>query len=169
MEYQDYELRTHERLEKGFKDAQAQSASRRQALAETGIWAFEGIQGLEFASYYSLAIECSGEEGKAKKKEKLAERKLRLAERRLKTGESKDLGKSVERATWVALFLKEVESSNEGILALYVWISIETANAYLPKLPSDAYFREPILAPPILVLPPFPDAPILDAPLPSPF
>ncbi len=59
--------------------------------------------------------------------------------------------------------LWEFRQSNEGILALYVWISIETSNAYPPKLPSNAYFQEPILAPPILVPPPFLDAPFLDA------
>lgn len=111
MEYQDYELREYERLEKDFKEAQARLASRRKALAEAGISAFEEIQELEFASYYSLAVQCSGEEGKVKKKEKLAERKLRLAEKRLKVAESDDLGEMVEKATWVALFLKEVEST----------------------------------------------------------
>jgi len=59
--------------------------------------------------------------------------------------------------------LWEFRQLNDGILALYVWISIETSNAYPPKLPSNAYFQEPILAPPISVLPSFPDAPILDA------
>jgi len=111
MEYQDYELREYEHLEKDFKEAQARLASRRQALAEAGISAFEEIQELEFASYYSLAVQCSGEEGKAEKREKLAERKLRLAEKKLKAAESGDLGERVERATWVALFLKEVESA----------------------------------------------------------
>ena len=110
MEYQDYELRKHERLEKDFKEAQALLAFRRQALAEAGISAFEEIQELEFVSYYSLAVQCSGEEGKAEEEEKLAERKLRLAERRLKAAGSDDLGESFERATWVELFLKEVQA-----------------------------------------------------------
>lgn len=111
MEYQDYELREYERLENDFKEAQAQLESRRQALTEAGISAFEGIQELEFASYYSLALQCSGEERKARKMEKLAERKLRLAEKRLEAAESENLGERVEKATWVALFLKEVEST----------------------------------------------------------
>jgi len=80
-------------------------------LAKAGISTFEGIQELEFASYYSLAIECGREEAKVESKEELAERKLRLAEKRLKAAESDDLGERVERATWVALFLKEVEST----------------------------------------------------------
>lgn len=111
MEYQDYELRTYERLQKDFKEAQERLASRRKALAEAGISAFEGMQELEFASYYSLILECSNEEARADKKEKLAERTLRLAEKRLKAAGSDDLGESVERATWVKLFLKEVESA----------------------------------------------------------
>ncbi|KAI9704970.1 MAG: hypothetical protein M1836_006750 [Candelina mexicana] len=111
MEYQDYELREYERLEKKFKEAQAQLASRRIALAAAGVLAFEGVQELEFASYYSLAVKCSGEEGRAEKEEQLAERKLRLAEKRLKAAESDDLGESVERLTWVNLFLKKVEST----------------------------------------------------------
>lgn len=111
MEYQDYELREYERLEKDFEEIHSRLASRRQALAEAGISAFEGIQELEFASYYSLALKCSGEEGKAEKREKLADRKLRLAEKKLKAADSGDLGERVERATWIALFLKEVEST----------------------------------------------------------
>lgn len=109
MEYQDYELQEYERLEKNFKEAQAQLASRRKALAEAGVSAFEGVQELEFASYYSLVVKCGGEEAKAENEEKLAERKLRLAEKRLKAAESDDLGEMVERATWVRWFLKEVE------------------------------------------------------------
>lgn len=81
MEYQDYELRTYERLEKDLEGTQERLESRRKILAEAGIPAFEGIQELEFASYYSLALKCSGEEGKAKNEEELAERKLRLAEK----------------------------------------------------------------------------------------
>lgn len=109
MEYQDYELRTHERLQKDSEEALVRLASRRQALAEAGISALKGIQELEFASYYSLAIECGREEAKAENKEKLAERNLRLAERRLKAVESEDLGEMVERATWVTLFHEEVQ------------------------------------------------------------
>ncbi|KAL9017488.1 MAG: hypothetical protein Q9185_005201 [Variospora sp. 1 TL-2023] len=80
IEYQDYELRTYERLEKAFKEAQERLASRRKALAEAGISAFEGIEELEFAK------------------------------KRLKAAGSDDLGgENVERATWGRLFLKEVE------------------------------------------------------------
>lgn len=111
MEYQDYELRTYERLEKDLEGTQERLESRRKILAEAGIPAFEGIQELEFASYYSLALKCSGEEGKAKNEEELAERKLRLAEKRLKAAESDDLGERVERDIWVGLFLKDVESA----------------------------------------------------------
>ncbi|KAL8816168.1 MAG: hypothetical protein Q9223_004777 [Gallowayella weberi] len=111
MEYQDYELGIHEHLQKEFKDDQELLACRRKALAEAGISAFEGVQELEFASYYSLILECGGEEGEAEKKVKLAERKLRLAETRLKVAESDDLGESVERATWVRLFRKEIKSA----------------------------------------------------------
>ena len=78
---------------------------------EVGIPAFEGMQELEFASYYSLALKYSGEEGEAKNEEKLAERKLRLAEKRLKAAESDDLGERVERDIWVGLFLKGVKSA----------------------------------------------------------
>ncbi|KAL9606106.1 MAG: hypothetical protein Q9179_000732 [Wetmoreana sp. 5 TL-2023] len=115
MEYQDYELRTYERLAKDLEETQARLASRRKLLKEAGISAFEGIQELEFARYYSLAIECSGEKGKAEKKEKLAQRKLRLAEKRLEAAESDNLGESVERATWVRLFLKEVEATRRRL------------------------------------------------------
>ncbi|KAI4228463.1 MAG: hypothetical protein L6R40_008128 [Gallowayella cf. fulva] len=111
MEYQDYELRTYKRLQKDFKEAQERLASRRKALAEAGISAFEGVQELEFASEYSLTIECNKERARVEKKEELAERKLRLAEKRLKAAGSDDLGESVERATWMRLFLKEVESA----------------------------------------------------------
>jgi len=111
MEYQDYELWEYERLEKDLEETQERLASRRKTLAEAGLSAFEGIQELEFASYYSLAIECGGEEAKAENKKKLAERKLRLAEKRLKAAQSDDLGERVERATWVRLFLREVESA----------------------------------------------------------
>lgn len=111
MEYQDYELLTYERFEQDLKETQARLVSRREALAEAGISAFEGIQELEFANYYSLAIECGREEAKAKKKMKSAELKLRLAEKRLKAAESDDLGERVERVTWIGLFLKEVESA----------------------------------------------------------
>ncbi|KAL8900704.1 MAG: hypothetical protein Q9207_005571 [Kuettlingeria erythrocarpa] len=109
MEYQDYELRTYERLEKGFKEAQERLASCRKALAEAGISAFEGIQELEFAGEYSLTIEYDREKNRAENKVQLAERKLMLAENRLKAARSDDLGESVERATWVRLFLKEIE------------------------------------------------------------
>ena len=111
MEYQDYELGKYEGSEQDLKETQARLVSRREALAKAGIPALEGIQELEFASYYSLAIECGHEEARAENKKKLAERKLRLAERRLKAAESDDLGERVERATWIGLFLKEVESA----------------------------------------------------------
>lgn len=111
MEYQDYELREYERLEKDLKDTHARLVSRRETLAKAGISAFEGTQELEFGNYYGLAIECNREEAKANKKKESAERKLRLAEKRLKTAESNDLGERVEKATWVGLFLKEVESA----------------------------------------------------------
>lgn len=111
MEYQDYELRTYERFEQDLKETQARLASRREALAEAGISAFKGIQELEFANYYSLAIECGREEAKARKKMKSAERKLRLARKRLKAAESDGLGERVQRATWIGLFLKKVESA----------------------------------------------------------
>ena len=111
MEYQDYELRTYERFEQDLKETQTRLASRRKALAEAGIPAFEGIQELEFANYYSLAIECGREEGKAERKMKSTEQKLRLAEKRLKIAESDDLRERVERAIWIGLFLKEVESA----------------------------------------------------------
>ena len=100
-----------QRFEQDLKETQARLVSRREALAKAGIPAFEGIQELGFASYYSLAIECGHEEAKAENKKKLAERKLRLAEKRLKAAESDDLGERAERATWIGLFLKEVESA----------------------------------------------------------
>ncbi|KAL8973570.1 MAG: hypothetical protein Q9197_002193 [Variospora fuerteventurae] len=110
MEYQDYELRTYDCLEKAFKEAQERLASRRKALVEAGISAFEGIEELEFASEYSLTFEYNKEMARAEEKEELAERKLRLAEKRLKAAGSDDLGgESVERATWGRFFLKEVE------------------------------------------------------------
>ncbi|KAL8801323.1 MAG: hypothetical protein Q9182_004529 [Xanthomendoza sp. 2 TL-2023] len=111
MEYQDYELRTYERLQKDFKEAQERLASCRKALAEAGISAFEAVQELDFASEYSLTIEYSKERFRAEKKVELAERKLRLAEKRMNAAGSDDLGESVERATWIRLFLKEVESA----------------------------------------------------------
>ena len=111
MKYQNYELRIYEGLQKDFEEAQERLASRRKALAEAGISAFEEVQKLEFASYYSLILESSSEEGGAEKKVKSAERQLRLAETRLKAAESDDLGESVERATWVRLFRNEVESA----------------------------------------------------------
>ena len=109
MEYQDYELRTYERLEKDYNEAGARLVSGRKALAEAGLSAFEGIQELDFATDYGLSIEYSREKGKAEREEELTERKLRLAETRLKATESSDLGEIVERPTWIRLFLKEVE------------------------------------------------------------
>ncbi|MCJ1382857.1 hypothetical protein MMC17_005970 [Xylographa soralifera] len=109
MEYQDYELRVYEGFEKDLKETQERLASRRKILAEAGLPAFEGIQELEFAKYYGLAMEYDGKEAKAEKKEKLAEGRLRLVEKKLKVAESDDLGETVERATWMGLFLKEVE------------------------------------------------------------
>ncbi|KAI9709430.1 MAG: hypothetical protein M1828_002411, partial [Chrysothrix sp. TS-e1954] len=82
--------------------------SRRKALAQAGISGFEGTRELEFASFYSLSIKNRGEEAKAENSQKLAEQKSRLAEKRLKAAESDDLGGKIGRATWVALFLKEV-------------------------------------------------------------
>ncbi|KAI4225864.1 MAG: hypothetical protein L6R40_008341 [Gallowayella cf. fulva] len=111
MEYQDYELRTYDGLQKEFKEDQELLASRRKALAEAGISAFEEVQEFEFASYYTLILESSNEEAGAEKKVESAERKLRLAEKRLKAAGSDDLGESVERATWVKLFRKELESA----------------------------------------------------------
>ena len=81
MEYQDYKLRMYEHFEQDLKEIKARLAFRRKALAEARILAFEGIQELEFANYYSLAIECGREEAKAKKKKKSAKQKLRLAEK----------------------------------------------------------------------------------------
>lgn len=98
MEYQDYELRTYEHFEQDLKETQTRLASRREALTEAGIPAFEGIQELEFAKYYSLATECGREEAKAEEKMKSAQQKLRLAEKRLRAAESDDLGERVERA-----------------------------------------------------------------------
>ena len=111
MQYQDYELRTYERLKKDYSEAEARLMSRRKVLAEAGLSAFEGIQELDFATDYGLSIEYSREKGKAERKEKVAEHKLRLAETKLKAAESDDLGDMVERATWVRLFLREVESA----------------------------------------------------------
>ncbi|KAL9025040.1 MAG: hypothetical protein Q9196_006068, partial [Gyalolechia fulgens] len=109
MEYQDYELQLYDFLEKDFKKAVEELASCRKALAEAGISAFEGVQELAFASEYSLTIEYNKEKSRAQKKMELAERRLRLAEKRLEVTGSDNLGESVERATWVKLFLKEVE------------------------------------------------------------
>lgn len=99
VEYQDYELWTYERFEQDLKETQVRLISRREALAEAGILAFEGIQELEFANYYSLAIECGREKAKAERKKKSVEQKLRLAEKRLKAAESNNLGERVKRAT----------------------------------------------------------------------
>ncbi|KAL9015348.1 MAG: hypothetical protein Q9173_000039 [Seirophora scorigena] len=118
MEYQDYELGHYERLEKDFKEAQERLASRRKALTEAGISAFEGVQELELASEFSLNIEWNYEKSRAKYTEKLAEYKLRLAEKRLKAAGLDDLGESVERATWESVFLKEVESAQIRMVEL---------------------------------------------------
>ena len=118
MEYQDYEFREYERLEKDLNETQERLASNRKMLAEAGVSAFEGIQELEFGSYYSLVLEWGGKEAKAEREVELAKRKLRLAEKRLKIAESDDLGERVERATWVGLFLKQVESAQVRLAEL---------------------------------------------------
>ena len=115
MEYQDFELQTYDHFKKELKATQERLASRRKILAETGHPAFNGIQELEFGEYYGLAIEYDGKVAKAESKERLAERNLRLAEKRLKAAKSDDLGERVERATWVALFLKEVEYAQRQV------------------------------------------------------
>jgi len=111
IKYQNYELRKYEHLEKNFKKAQARLAFRRQTLAKTEISVFEEIEKLEFVSYYSLAVQCSNEKEKAKKRKKLTKRKLRLTEKKLKIVESSNLKKRVEKTTWIVLFLKEIESA----------------------------------------------------------
>ncbi|KAL8941535.1 MAG: hypothetical protein Q9211_001782 [Gyalolechia sp. 1 TL-2023] len=111
MEYQDYELRVYDRLEKKFKETQEKLAPCRKALAEAGISAFEGVQELAFAEEWSLTLELSKERSRADKKVELAEGRLRLAEKRLEATGSDNLGESVERATWVRWFLKEVETA----------------------------------------------------------
>lgn len=68
-------------------------------MAKAGILAFEWIQELEFANYYSFAMECGREEAKAKKKRELAEQKLRLAGKRSMAAELGDLGERVKKAT----------------------------------------------------------------------
>ena len=73
MEYQDYELRHYENLEKDLTETQAQLTSRWKALAEAGFSAFKEFQELEFSYYYSLAVKHSSEEGKAEEKKNLVE------------------------------------------------------------------------------------------------
>ncbi|KAI9777433.1 MAG: hypothetical protein M1816_004723 [Peltula sp. TS41687] len=112
MEYQDHQHQIYESFEKDLEEAQAQLKSRKKALAEAGVPGFEAVQELDnFATYYSLAVENGNEESKAWDKMTLAEQKLRLAETRLKTAQLDDLGETVERATWIGLFLKEVQSA----------------------------------------------------------
>lgn len=111
MEYQDYELREYERFLKDFKEARARLISRRKTLADAGLSAFEGIQELQFASYYSLVQEWCCSVARTEGYKELAGRKLRLAEKRMKVAESANLGEWFERASWIGLFLKEVESA----------------------------------------------------------
>ena len=118
MEYQDYELRHGESMERDLAEAQAQLASKRKPLVEAGLSAFEEFTDFEFNVWYDLAVKNSSEEGKAEEQKNLAKRKLRLAEERLKTAESDDLGERVERVTWEGLFLKEVESAKMRVNSL---------------------------------------------------
>ncbi|KAI9779204.1 MAG: hypothetical protein M1816_003644 [Peltula sp. TS41687] len=112
MEYQDHQHQIYESFEKDLEEAQAQLKSRKKALAEAGVPGFEAVQELDnFATYYSLAVENGNEESKAWDKMTLAKQKLRVAETRLKTAQLEDLGETVERATWIGLFLKEVQSA----------------------------------------------------------
>jgi len=111
MEYQDYELRLRENFQKSIEQTQTRLASNRKKLAEAGISAFEGIQELEFAGFYSKCLRCDGEEFEAEKEKQSAELKLRLAEKRLDAARSSDLGETVERAAWIRLFQMEFESA----------------------------------------------------------
>lgn len=97
MKYQDYEFRTYERFEQNLKKIQTRLTSKRKTLTKARIPIFERIQKFEFVNYYSLAIECEREEGKAEKKMKSTEQKLKLTEKKLKIAESDDLKKRVER------------------------------------------------------------------------
>lgn len=112
MEYQDYQYQFYERYEKDLETAQAQLESRQKALAAAGVPGFEGVHELDnFATYYGLAVKQGDEEFAAQSKRDLAERELQLAEKRLKAAQSDDLGETVERATWIGLFLKEAQST----------------------------------------------------------
>lgn len=111
MEYQDYELREYERLEKDLEETQARLTSRRKALADAGLSAFEGIQELEFAEYCSLVDRWCCKVARNEGYKEVAGRKLTLAEKRIKIAESADLGERFERASWIGLFLKEVGSA----------------------------------------------------------
>ncbi|KAL8744022.1 MAG: hypothetical protein Q9190_003690 [Brigantiaea leucoxantha] len=111
IEYQDYELGIYERLQKDFKEAQELLASGWKALAEAKISEFKVFREPEFARYKRLAWQYSGEERDAKAELGPAERKLRLAETMLQAAGSDDLGESVERASWVELFRKELKSA----------------------------------------------------------
>ena len=109
MEFQNYEYGAFEGLEKKLKNAQNRLKSSRKASEEAGISAFEEIPELDFGQYYGLAVQHSKEKADAEQKEKQAEKRLRLAEKRLKAAQSYDLGKRLERSTWVGFFKKVVE------------------------------------------------------------
>ena len=111
IEYQDYELLEYERLEKDLEQTQARLTSRRKALADAGLSAFEGIQEFEFAEYCSLADRWCCKVARTEGYKEAAGRKLTLAEKRMKIAESVDLGERFERASWIGIFLKEVESA----------------------------------------------------------
>ncbi|KAL9100367.1 MAG: hypothetical protein Q9163_004249 [Psora crenata] len=115
MEYQDYELLEYEHLQRSLKESQEELASYRKALAEEGFSAFEEIEGLEFGKYYSITLDWSSKEAKAKEKEELAERKLRIAKKRLEAAHSEELGEKVERVSWIGWFVKEVESQRTRV------------------------------------------------------
>ncbi|KAL8949550.1 MAG: hypothetical protein Q9222_004342 [Ikaeria aurantiellina] len=109
MEYQDFELRKYEMLEKDLQEDRGEAASGRKALAEWGMSVEEGVEELEFAAYLGLTLECDGEAAPLKKQERLLEHKLRLAEARLRVAQSKKLGEEVTQAAWENTFLEEIE------------------------------------------------------------
>ncbi|KAK4964347.1 hypothetical protein LTR28_003821, partial [Elasticomyces elasticus] len=118
MEYQDYELRRYEALQRDLEEAQMALTSRRKVLAEAGLSTYEGVQELDFGCYVGLNMEHGREEGPARDKEMLAKRKLELAESRLKAAESDDLGDTVERGTWIRWFQEQAETAQIRLNAI---------------------------------------------------
>ncbi|KAG8530167.1 uncharacterized protein KY384_005650 [Bacidia gigantensis] len=108
LEYQDFELRAHERLERGLAETGERLLSNREIAQGAGVLVVRpGRVGADYHCYESID-EVKRKEDEESRKEVLAEPKLQLAEKRLQIAESKIRHRTIDQTTWIKL-------SEEGI------------------------------------------------------